>query len=128
MGFFDIVDREEILMEISSLDPTKECQKSDIHTKIIKENANIFKKLFVTRLLFQSMKEPFHHFSNWLMLPSNFKKGFKNSIDDYRPISILKYLSKVFEKIMHKQMVIFRDEYFSKFQCGFIKSFLTSYL
>ena len=29
-------------MEISSLDPKKECQKSDIATKIIKENANMF--------------------------------------------------------------------------------------
>ena len=72
------------------------------------------------------MKEPSHHFSNWLILPQFFKKGLKNSKDDYKPISILKNLSKVIEKIMHKQMVIFMDKYSSKFQCGFIKSFWLS--
>ena len=39
---FDIVDRENSLKEISSLDHAKVCQESDIFTKIIKENADIF--------------------------------------------------------------------------------------
>ena len=45
------------------------------------------------------MKELFHHFSSWLMLPQFFKKGLKNSKDDYRPISILKNLSKILKKL-----------------------------
>ena len=55
------------------------------------------------------------------MLPQFFKKGSKNSKDNYRPISILKNLSKVFENIMYKQMATFMDKYFSKFQYGFRK-------
>ena len=39
---FDIVDKEKSLKEISNLDHTKACQESDIPTKIIKENADIF--------------------------------------------------------------------------------------
>ena len=41
---FDIflLDRENNLKEISSLDHTKACQESDIPTKIIKEKADIF--------------------------------------------------------------------------------------
>ena len=42
MFSFDIVDREKILKEISRLDHTKSCQKSDKPTKIIKENVDIF--------------------------------------------------------------------------------------
>ena len=72
---FDIVDREKILKEISNLDYTKVCQESDILTKIIKGNADIFQKFFISRLILQSMKEPFHQFSNWLMLPLFLKKG-----------------------------------------------------
>ena len=48
----------------------------------------------------------------------------KNSKDNYRPISILKNLSKVFENIMYKQMATFMDKY-SKFQCGFRKDYST---
>ena len=54
-----------------------------------------------------------------------FKKGSKNSKDNYRPISILRNLSKVFENIMYKQMTTFMDKYFSKFQCGFRKGYST---
>ena len=69
---FDTVDTEKILKKISSLDHTKACQVSDISTKIINENADIFSE--VLHLSFKSMKEPFHQFSNWLMLPQFLKK------------------------------------------------------
>ena len=54
-----------------------------------------------------------------------FKKGSKNLNDNYRPIRILKNLSKVLENIMYKQMATFMDKYFSNFQCGFRKSYST---
>ena len=64
---FDIVDREKILKEISNLDHANACQESDIPTKVIKENADIFSE--VLHLSFNASKEPFHQFSNWVMLP-----------------------------------------------------------
>ena len=48
-----------------------------------------------------------------------FKKDSKNSKDNYRPISILKNISKVYERILFKQIGTFMDNCFSKFQCGF---------
>ena len=39
---FSEVTRDEILKEILSLDTTKACQDTDIPTKILKENADIF--------------------------------------------------------------------------------------
>ena len=39
----------------------------------------------------------------------------------YRPISIIKSLSKVFENIMYKKIATFMDKYFSIFLCGFGK-------
>ena len=52
------------------------------------------------------------------MLPPIFKKGSKNSKDDFRQINILKNLLKVFEKIIYKQMATVVYEHFSKFQSG----------
>ena len=70
----DIVDREKILQEISSLDHKKPCHELDIPTKIFKENAEIFQNFFISRLMLQAMEEPFHQFSNWLMLPQFLQK------------------------------------------------------
>ena len=39
------MDREKVLKEISSLDHTKACQESDIPTKIIKGNVDIFSEV-----------------------------------------------------------------------------------
>ena len=67
--FFDIVDSEKIVKEISGLDHTKTYQESDT-TKIFKEKGcKFFQKFFISRLMFQSRKRTFHQFSNWLMLP-----------------------------------------------------------
>ena len=58
MFSFDTVETKKILKKISSLDHTKACQLSDIPTKIIKENADIFSEVW--NLSFKSMKEPLH--------------------------------------------------------------------
>ena len=54
-----------------------------------------------------------------------FKKGSKNSKHDYRLVSILKNISKVYERVMFKQIGDFMENYFSKFQCGFRKGYST---
>ena len=52
---------------------------------------------------------------------SIFKKGSKNKKENFRPVSILPVLSKIFEKLMSKQLSIYflRRYILSKFQCGF---------
>ena len=48
-----------------------------------------------------------------------FKKGSKNSQENYRSISILPNISKTYERFMYKQMSDYLGNFFSKFQCGF---------
>ena len=52
-----------------------------------------------------------------------FKKGSKNAKHNYRPINILKNISKVYEKVMFKQIGDFMENFFAKFQCGFRKGY-----
>ena len=52
-----------------------------------------------------------------------FKKGFRESKDNYRPVSILPIISKIFEKLLSKQIIIYMDKFFSKYQCGFRKEY-----
>ena len=51
------------------------------------------------------------------------KKTSKSEKSNYRPISILPLLSKVFERVLHKQLSTYFDKIFSQHQCGFRKGF-----
>ena len=51
------------------------------------------------------------------------KKDDETDKENYRPISILPNLSKVYERIMYNQIYSYFDTLFSKFQCGFQKGF-----
>ena len=94
-------------------------------TKIIKENANIFTD-FVHYSINSSINNG--NFPSFLKLANVipvFKKDCKNSKDNYRPISILKNISKVYERILFSQIGLFMNNFFSKFQCGFRKGYST---
>ena len=51
------------------------------------------------------------------------KKDDKTDKENYRPISILPNLSKVYDRLMYNQIYPYFDTLFSKFQCGFRKGF-----
>ena len=51
------------------------------------------------------------------------KKDDKTDKENYRPISVLPNLSKVYERLMYNQIYPYFDRLFSKFQCGFRKGF-----
>ena len=55
-----------------------------------------------------------------------FKKGDKNSTENYRPVSILPNISKIFEPFLFKQISNFMELLFSKQQCGFVKATASS--
>ena len=50
-----------------------------------------------------------------------FKKGSKNLKVNYRPVSILPNISKIFERCMYKQISDYLGNFFFKFQFGFAK-------
>ena len=43
--------------------------------------------------------------------------------ENYRPISLLSCLSKIFEKIMQKQMIVYIENHLSPFLCGYRKGY-----
>ena len=58
-----------------------------------------------------------------------FKGGVESEVDNYRPISVLPVLNKVFEKILHNQLVDFlnSNNVLSSQQFGFRKKHSTSH-
>ena len=120
---FDFTSYEETVKKIKNLKIRKVSQKTDIPVKIIKENKDI-----VSYFLY-------HHYHNSLScstFPSGMKyaevtpihkKDDKTGKENYRPISILPNLSKVFERLIYNQIYLYFQTIFCKFQCGFHKGF-----
>ena len=55
------------------------------------------------------------------------KKDDQTDKENYRVISLLPNLSKVYDRVMQNQIYPYFDTLFSKFQCGFLKSFNTQH-
>ena len=120
---FNFISHDDIVKELNKLKTKKASQKTDIPIKIVKENLDIISHFL------------HHNFNNSLSC-SAFPTGMKyadvtpiHKEDDktdktnYRPISILPNLSKVYERLMYNQISPWFDSVFSKFQCGFQKVF-----
>ena len=119
------VDKDKIKKEINRLNKNKASQKSDIPIKIIHDNIDIFADFIA-----ESFKGAIEtsNVSNCLKLAditSLYKKGRKYNKENYRPVSILPTLSKMFEKILFEQISVFFDKFLSDQQCGFRKGYST---
>ena len=47
--------------------------------------------------------------------------------ENYRPVSLLPVVSKLFERIMQKQMVVYIEQFLSPYLCGYRKGFNAQY-
>ena len=56
-----------------------------------------------------------------------FKKDESFSKENYRPVSCLPAGSKVFERILHKQISTYIDFYLSPYLCGYRKGYCAQY-
>ena len=52
-----------------------------------------------------------------------YKKKSKTSKDNYRPVSILSNISKVYERCIYEQLQLYFEKILSPYQCGFRKGF-----
>ena len=115
--YFAHVEKNTVLKEIKKVNLNKTVQDSDIPVKILKENANFFYLQFNEAV--DSSK--FADFFKSADISAAFKQGSRNKKENYRPISILPLISKIFEKIICRQLSNHFDNILSKFQCGFRK-------
>ena len=56
-----------------------------------------------------------------------FKKTDKTFVENYRPVSVLPTVSKIFERIIQKQISDYIGKFLSPFLCGYRKGFSTQY-
>ena len=113
--------------EISRLNPNKTTSYNDIPAKILSKNKDIVSP-FVTKI-YDNAKSSCD-FPNPLkvgIVTPVHKKGEKTNKENYRPISILPTVSKVFEKNMYNEIYTYIETYLSPSLCGFRKGFSTQH-
>ena len=118
---FKEVNFGEVEKEILKLDKTKASQKTDIPTRIIKENIDIFADFLCTSINSAIKSSSFLSSLKLADVTPVHKKERKDMKENFRSVSILTTLSKFFEKCMFAQMSTFFDNIFSNQQCRFRK-------
>ena len=124
---FSKIHRDEILSDILKLETSKAFQATDIPTKIVKENADIFANVLVSNFNDSIEKSNFPSILKNATITPVFKKGDRHSKYNYRPVSILPNISKLFERCIFRQLSNFMDQFLSKYQCGFREGYSMQY-
>ena len=107
------------------MDASKACQDTDSSTKIVKENTDIFAEFVYTSFNEFVKKSEFPSVLKQANITPVYKKGERECKNNYRPASILSNVSKIFERIMFRQISNYMNSFFSKYQCGFSKGYST---
>ena len=125
---FSPTSKEDIQIEIKSLDPKKAGTFLDIPPKQLKEVCDVVceslmaiwneeiikKKKFPAKLKLADISPIFKKLENIL-------------VENYRPVSVLPVVSKVFERIMDKQTNAYIEKYLSPYLCGYRKGYSCQY-
>ena len=120
---FSRIDKKTVLNEIKKLKLSKAAQDSDIPVKILKENSDFFAEYIYLRFNEAVDSSKFADFFKYVDITAGFKQGLQNQANNYRPISILPVISKIFEKIICGQLSNYFDNILSKFDFGFRKGY-----
>ena len=124
---FRKVTYEEILNEINSSDTSKSTQLEVIPCKIIKNNADVFANFILQNFNKCIIDGKFPDQLKKADVSLVFKKGNHNDKTNYRPVSILPSLSKIYERLIYNQINHMTENALSIFQCGFRKKYSTQH-
>ena len=110
---FQEIQANETEKELKNLDSFKASQDSDIPPKIIKDNIDIFVPVLLTEFNESLKLNRFPHSMKSANITPVFKKNDRTDKSNYRPVSILSNLSKVFERCIYKQLSVYFDRILS---------------
>ena len=125
--FFSIPSIPETQQEIFKLNVNKPTTDNNIPSKILKENSDICAP-YITHIYENSVnKGIFPSALKHADITPGHKKDETTLKDNYRPVSILPTVSKIFERNMYKDIDDFMQKYMSSSLCGFRKGYNTQH-
>ena len=119
---FQSTTSELVIHEIFTLNTSKATPKDSIPTKILKENYDIFGYKLAIDFNGAIKCGTFPDNQKYADVSPIFKKDNNLDKSNYRPVSILVSLSKIFERLLFYQINAYMDPKLSIYQCGFRKN------
>ena len=122
---FSRVAKRSIESLIKTLDSSKTIQKDNIPTKIIKENIDIMSNIFhedINKCFSESFfPDDLKRAEVIPVFKKDIKKDSKTLKENYRPVSILSNISKIYETCLYNELSNYFEDLFSDYQFGFRK-------
>ena len=124
---FKPVTVNEILLQIQKLNTNKSSPLNSIPAKILKQNANIF-AIFLQKIFNSNLSECY--------FPKDLKAGEISSLfksldafikKNYRLITVLSSVSKIYERVLENQIKSHALSFLSPLQCGFREGYGTQH-
>ena len=122
---FKTTSELEFKTQINTLDPKKATVENDIPAKILIETSDI-SSTFLTKIYNDSKDDQIFPgtLKNADVIPIQ-KKEERTSKENYRPVSLLPLISKLFERDMYNQILSYIEKYLSPYLFGFRKGHST---
>ena len=127
--FLTSVDNKEIRLLIGQMKSTKACGPNSIPGNLLTEFSELLVYPLVS-IINMSFKEGiFPNLNKIATVCPIFKKGDKTHCENYRPISLLSNISKLFERVMYVRLENFlkSSDILYKYQFGFRKQHSTNH-
>ena len=125
---FSKVGISNIELEISNLNTKKVGTYLNIPTKIMKQVQQVISEPLMhiwNKEIIENKKFPAQ--LKYADITPIFKKLESILSENYRPVSILPVVSKIFERLMQSQIKNYIDKYLSPFLCGYRKGYNAQY-
>ena len=124
---FQAVSKFEVERNLKSIKRSKATGLDDLPPGLLKDSAELIAAPLTHLVNLSLVTNIFPaDWKNAKIIPV-YKSGTHSNLDNYRPISILPVLSKIIEKIVHRQLMSFLDKnsLLSEFQFGFRRGLST---
>ena len=120
---FSKVNETQIKTEILELNPKKSAGFVEIPSKIIKDSIKILTSPLTNLFNTSVIESVFPSDLKYANVTPLYKKDDNTNKENYRPISILPTISKIFERLMFQQITSFVSRVLSPYLCGFRKGY-----
>ena len=118
---------EEIMTQIERLDPKKASPIESIPARVLKENSDLLLPHLASAYNSSISESDFPNELKAGDISSLFKKDDAFSKNNFRPITVLSSVSKIFERLMYEHLMPFVECFLSPLPCGFRKGYNTQH-
>ena len=119
---------EDISLIIRSLNPKKATGPDGIPIKILRCASNIIDSHLRYVIVQDLEKNKYSEEPKTALVRPIFKKNERNKIENYRPVSILNGMSKIYERFIHNSLSSFAEKILSNFISAYRKAYSSNHV